>query len=201
VNREYWEERYGTEELIWKAEPNRFLVEELEALPPGRALDVACGEGRNAVWLALKGWRVTGADFSRSALAKAQRLATDRGVEVTWVEADVVEWQPPTASFDLVVIMYLHLPAEQRHQALAHAAAALTPGGVLLMVGHDTSNPLKGTGGPQNQAVLFGPDEIVEDLSGLQIERAEQVKRTVVTEAGEATAIDALVRAVRPSGP
>jgi 2-polyprenyl-3-methyl-5-hydroxy-6-metoxy-1,4-benzoquinol methylase len=199
VNREHWDERYGTEELIWKAEPNRFLVEELDALPPGRALDVACGEGRNAVWLASKGWRVTGADFSRAGLAKAQRLATDRGVEVTWVEADVVEWRPPTASFDLVVVMYLHLLAEQRRQALAHAAAALAPGGVLLVVGHDTSNLLKGTGGPQDPAVLFGPDEIVQDLSGLQIERAEQVKRTVVTDAGEATAIDALVRAVRPS--
>ena len=199
MNREHWDERYGTEELIWKAEPNRFLVEELDALPPGRALDVACGEGRNAVWLASKGWRVTGADFSRAGLAKAQRLATDRGVEVTWVEADVVEWRPPTASFDLVVVMYLHLPAEQRHRALAHAAAALAPGGVLLVVGHDTSNLLQGTGGPQDPAVLFGPEEIVEDLSGLQIERAEQVKRTVVTDAGEATAIDALVRAVRPS--
>ena len=199
MNREHWDERYGTEELIWKAEPNRFLVEELDALAPGRALDVACGEGRNAVWLASKGWRVTGADFSRAGLAKAQRLATDRGVEVTWVEADVVEWQPPTASFDLVVVMYLHLPAEQRRRALAHAAAALAPGGVLLVVGHDTSNLLKGTGGPQDPAVLFGPDEIVQDLSGLQIERAEQVKRTVVTDAGEATAIDALVRAVRPS--
>jgi SAM-dependent methyltransferase len=199
VNREHWDERYGTEELIWKAEPNRFLVEELDALPPGRALDLACGEGRNAVWLASKGWRVTGADFSRAGLAKAQRLATDRGVEVTWVEADVVEWRPPTASFDLVVVMYLHLLAEQRRQALAHAAAALAPGGVLLVVGHDTSNLLKGTGGPQDPAVLFGPDEIVQDLSGLQIERAEQVKRTVVTDAGEATAIDALVRAVRPS--
>jgi SAM-dependent methyltransferase len=199
VNREHWDERYGTEELIWKAEPNRFLVEELDALAPGRALDVACGEGRNAVWLASKGWRVTGADFSRAGLAKAQRLATDRGVEVTWVEADVVEWRPPTASFDLVVVMYLHLLAEQRRQALAHAAAALAPGGVLLVVGHDTSNLLKGTGGPQDPAVLFGPDEIVQDLSGLQIERAEQVKRTVVTDAGEATAIDALVRAVRPS--
>ena len=199
MNREHWDERYGTEELIWKAEPNRFLVEELDALPPGRALDVACGEGRNAVWLASKGWRVTGADFSRAGLAKAQRLATDRGVEVTWVEADVVEWQPPTASFDLVVVMYLHLPAEQRHRALAHAAAALAPGGVLLVVGHDTSNLLKGTGGPQDPAVLFGPEEIVEDLSGLQIERAEQVKRTVVTDAGETTAIDALVRAVRAS--
>ena len=199
MNREHWDERYGTEELIWKAEPNRFLVEELDALAPGRALDVACGEGRNAVWLASKGWRVTGADFSRAGLAKAQRLATDRGVEVTWVEADVVEWQPPTASFDLVVVMYLHLPAEQRRRALAHAAAALAPGGVLLVVGHDTSNLLKGTGGPQDPAVLFTPEEIVEDLSGLQIERAEQVKRTVVTDAGEATAIDALVRAVRPS--
>ena len=199
MNREHWDERYGTEELIWKAEPNRFLVEELDALAPGRALDVACGEGRNAVWLASKGWRVTGADFSRAGLAKAQRLATDRGVEVTWVEADVVEWQPPTASFDLVVVMYLHLPAEQRRRALAHAAAALAPGGVLLVVGHDTSNLLKGTGGPQDPAVLFTPEEIVEDLSGLQIERAEQVKRTVVSDAGEATAIDALVRAVRPS--
>jgi SAM-dependent methyltransferase len=199
VNREHWDERYGTEELIWKAEPNRFLVEELDALPPGRALDVACGEGRNAVWLASKGWRVTGVDFSRAGLAKAKQLATDRGVEVTWVEADVVEWQPPMASFDLVVVMYLHLPAEQRRRALAHTAAALAPGGVLLVVGHDTSNLLKGTGGPQDPAVLFGPDEIVQDLSGLQIERAEQVKRTVVTDAGEATAIDALVRAVRPS--
>jgi SAM-dependent methyltransferase len=199
VNREHWDERYGTEELIWNAEPNRFLVEELDAFAAGRALDVACGEGRNAVWLASKGWRVTGVDFSPAGLAKAKRLATDRGVGVTWVEADVVEWQPPTASFDLVVVMYLHLPAEQRRQALAHAAAALAPGGVLLVVGHDTSNLLKGTGGPQDPAVLFAPEEIVEDLSGLRIERAEQVKRTVVTDAGETTAIDALVRAVRPS--
>ena len=199
MNREHWDERYATEELIWKAEANRFLVEELDALAPGTALDVACGEGRNAVWLASKGWRVTGVDFSRAGLAKAQRLATDRGVEVTWVEADVVEWQPPSASFDVVVVLYLHLPAEQRRQALARAAAALAPGGILLVVGHDVSNLLKGTGGPQDPAVLFGPEQIVEDLPGLQIERAERVTRTVVTEAGEATAVDALVRAVRAS--
>jgi SAM-dependent methyltransferase len=199
MSREHWDERYGTEELIWKADPNRFLVEELQALAPGRALDVACGEGRNAVWLASKGWHVTGVDFSRAGLAKAQRLATDRGVEVAWVEADVVEWQPPSASFDVVVVLYLHLPAEQRRQALARAAAALAPGGILLVVGHDVSNLLKGTGGPQDPAVLFGPEQIVEDLPGLQIERAERVTRTVVTEAGEATAVDALVRAVRAS--
>ena len=199
VNREDWNERYRTEELIWKADPNRFLVEDLDALVPGRALDLACGEGRNAVWLASKGWHVTGVDFSRAGLAKARRLATDRGVEVTWVEADVVEWQPSPASFDVVVVMYLHLPSEQRRQTLSRAAAALAPGGTLLVVGHDASNLLHGTGGPQDPAVLFGPEEIVEELSGLQIERAERVTRTVVTDAGEATAFDALVRAVRPS--
>jgi len=120
-------------------------------------------------------------------------------LEVTWVEADVVVWQPPEASFDVVIVMYLHLPSVQRSQVLAHAAAALVSGGTLLVVGHDASNLLHGTGGPQDPAVLFGPEEIVEDLSGLQIERAERVTRTVVTDAGEATAFDALVRAVRPS--
>lgn len=198
MDREAWDERYGTEELIWKADPNRFLVEEVATIEPGRALDVACGEGRNAVWLASKGWRVTGVDFSRAGLAKAERLAADRGVEVTWVEADVVEWQPPEASFDLVVVMYLHLPAPQRRRVLAHAAAGLAAGGVLLLVGHDTSNLVEGTGGPQDPAILFGPEDIAEDLPGLRIERAERVTRAVVTDAGDATAIDALVRAVRP---
>jgi len=198
VSREHWDGRYSTEELIWKADPNRFLVEELGALAPGRALDIACGEGRNSVWLASKGWRVTGVDFSRAGLAKAKQMAVNRGLEVTWIEADVVEWQPQPAAFDLVAVMYLHLPAQQRRRALSHAAAGLAPGGVLLVVGHDTSNLVKGTGGPQDPAVLFGPDEIVDDLSGLQIERAERVARAVDTDAGEKTAIDALVRAVRP---
>jgi SAM-dependent methyltransferase len=142
---------------------------------------------------------VTGVDFSPAGLSRARRLATDRGVEVTWIEADVVEWQPPAASFDVVVMMYLHLPPGQRRQALMHAAEALAPGGILLVVGHDTSNLLEGTGGPRHLGVLFGPEEIVEEVPGLRIERAERVTRTVVSEAGEATAIDALVRAVRLS--
>lgn len=72
VSRAHWDERYGTAELIWKADPNRFLVEELEGLAPGRALDIACGEGRNAIWLASMGWEVTGVDFSAVGLAKAR---------------------------------------------------------------------------------------------------------------------------------
>jgi len=198
LSRELWDERYGTEELIWKADPNLFLVEQVNALSPGRALDIACGEGRNAVWLASKGWHVTGVDFSRVGLSKAQRLAAERKVEVNWIEADVVAWQAPAASFDLVIVMYLHLSAEYRRQVYANCTAALAPGGVLFVIGHDTSNLLSGFGGPKDSAVLYEPDDVVEDLHGLNIERAERVTRSVVTDAGEATAIDALVRASRP---
>ena len=199
MSREQWDERYGTEALIWKADPNRFLVEELDGLAPGRALDLACGQGRNSIWLASKGWEVTGVDFSRVGLAKARRHAAERGVQATWVEADVVEWQPPLGHFDVVVVMYLHLPLEQHLLVLAHASEALAPGGLLLVVGHDRSNLIDGTGGPQDAAVLYSPEDIVAGLRGLTVERAERVRRTVVTDAGESSAIDALVRAVRLS--
>ena len=194
-----WNGRYATDELVWRAEPNRFLVEEVEGLTPGRALDVACGEGRNAVWLASRGWKVVGVDFSSVALAKARRMAEDRGADVEWVEADVVSWIPLRGVFDLVAVMYLHVPADQRRQVLANAAAALAPGGVLLVVGHDATNPAEGFGGPQDPAVLYGAQDVVCDLGGLRIERAERVERPVDTESGPAVALDALVRAVRPA--
>lgn len=197
MDREKWNERYGTDELVWRAEPNQFLVEEVERLTPGRALDLACGEGRNAVWLASQGWKVVGMDFSSAGLAKGRRMADERGVEVTWVEADAVSWIPPRSGFDLVVLMYLQLPYDQRRAALGHAAAALAPRGVLLVVGHDATNPTEGFGGPQDPAVLCSAEDIVGDLDGLRIERAERVERQVDTPSGAAVALDALVRAVR----
>ena len=197
MDREEWNERYGTDELVWRAEPNQFLVEEVERLTPGRALDLACGEGRNAVWLASQGWKVVGMDFSSAGLAKGRRMADERGVEVTWVEADAVSWIPPRSGFDLVVLMYLQLPYDQRRAALGHAAAALAPRGVLLVVGHDATNPTEGFGGPQDPAVLYSAEDIVGDLDGLRIERAERVERQVDTPSGAAVALDALVRAVR----
>lgn len=198
LSRERWDERYRSGELPWNADPNQFLVEELGTLAPGRALDIACGRGRNAVWLACRGWSVTGVDFSRAGLDIARQLGAERGVEVNWLEADVVDWEAPREAFDLVVIAYLHLAVEQRRRVLAHAQAALAPGAVLFVVGHDLSNLTKGTGGPQDPAVLCGPEDVVGELSGLRIERADRVERTVEGEAGEATAIDFLVRAVLP---
>ena len=197
MDRHAWDERYAGTELLWKADPNRFLVRELADLAPGRALDVACGEGRNAVWLAGKGWTVTGVDFSGVALDKARRLAQQRGVTVEWVNADVVDWAPPQNEFDVVVLMYLQLPKDQRQAVHIRAAGALAVGGTLLVVAHDLSNLRDGYGGPQDPAVLFTPDDVVSDLGGLEIVRAERVRRPVTTDAGEVEAIDALVRAVR----
>jgi SAM-dependent methyltransferase len=197
---ERWDDRYRTDELIWRAEPNRFLVEEVAGLVPGRALDLACGEGRNALWLAERGWQVTAVDFSAVGLAKAQRLASERALDLRWVEADVLEWEPPRSSFDLVVVMYLHLPAVDRRRALQRAASALAVGGALLVVGHDSTNLAEGFGGPQDPAVLFSPDDVVSDLKSLQIERAERARRPVGTDHGEAYAIDAVVRARQPVG-
>jgi SAM-dependent methyltransferase len=136
-------------------------------------------------------------DFSSAGLAKGRRMADERGVEVTWVEADAVSWIPPRSGFDLVVLMYLQLPYDQRRAALGHAAAALAPRGVLLVVGHDATNPTEGFGGPQDPAVLCSAEDIVGDLDGLRIERAERVERQVDTPSGAAVALDALVRAVR----
>ncbi len=195
MDRSSWDERYRTEELVWKAEPNRFLVAEVGSLRPGRALDLACGEGRNALWLAERGWEVVGVDFSAVGLDKARSLAASRGLRVELVEADLREWDPPEASFDLVVLMYLHLPAADRRQVLAAASRALAPGGTLLVVGHDSTNLTDGVGGPQDASVLYTPDEIAAELSGVKLERAERVRRRL--EDGR-EAIDALVRARRP---
>lgn len=199
MSRQFWDERYEGQELIWTAQPNRFLVSEVDAVPPGRALDVGTGEGRNAVWLATRGWRVTGVDFSAAGLGKARRLADASGVEVEWVLADLVEYEPPAGAFDLVAVLYLHLPAPQRRLVHRRSAGAVAPGGLLLVVGHDRSNLTEGHGGPQDPAILFTPEEVREDLEGLlPVERAERVLRPVSTAEGERQAVDALIRARAP---
>jgi len=203
-----WNERYDTAELIWKGEPNQFLPPEVEALAPGRALDLACGEGRNAVWLAGQGWDVTGVDFAGVGLAKAAQLAADRGVEATWIEADVTTWEPPHG-YDLVLVFYLQLPADARRRALTTAVRALAPGGTLLLVTHDLRNLHDGHGGPQDPVVLTTVEDVLDDLAGaeleldaeLVIERAEQVERPVVADDGTHNAIDTLVRARRIEAP
>lgn len=195
--REDWDARYAGKELVWTAAPNRLLAAETDGLPPGRALDLACGEGRNAVWLAERRFVVTGVDFSEVALDKARALAARRGVTVDWVLADVLDYEPEPRSFDLVVVCYLQLPGDELARALDTATRAVAPGGTLLVLGHDAENLAHGHGGPRDPAVLYTPSAVVAALGDLTVERAETVRRTVALENGEAVALDAFVRATR----
>jgi len=195
--REDWNARYAQKELLWTAQPNRLFAAEVEGIEPGRALDVACGEGRNAVWLAELGWQVTGIDFSDVALGKAAELARARGVEVEWVAADVLVHEPAPGAFDLVAVLYLQLPHDELARALRRAARAVAPGGALIVLGHDTRNLTDGYGGPRDPSVLFTPADVVASLDDLVVERAETVERTVTLDDGEAVALDVFVRAAR----
>jgi len=199
VEAEDWNKRYEGTELVWTVRPNRFLVEETEGMAPGRALDLACGEGRHAVWLAGLFWRVRAVDFSDVAIAKGRQLAERHSVEVEWTVADLAEYVPEPESADLVIVFYLQLPAFERAPVLRRAAAAVAPNGTFLLVAHDSRNLEHGHGCPKSPDVLYTAEDVVADLqgSGLQIERAEAVKRPVETPEGERVAIDALVRASR----
>lgn len=201
MDREDWNHRYAGRELLWTATPNRFLVAETAGLEPGRALDLACGEGRNAVWLAEQGWTVTGVDFSDVGLEKARRLAGARGVDVNWVTADLRDYRPEPHAHDLVLLFYLQVPAAEREPIVRAAAEAVAPNGTLLLVAHDRSNLEEGYGGPQEPAVLYTADDVTADLggTGLHVERAERVRRPVQEADGEHVALDALVRAARPA--
>jgi len=198
VQREDWNRRYAETESLWAGRPNRFLVAEVEGLAPGRALDLACGEGQNAVWLATLGWRVTAVDYSDVAIAKAQSRADLAGVDVELVCADLLEYEPQPEAFDLVTVLYLHIPAAERPIVLERAAQALASAGTFVLVGHDISNLRDGVGGPRDPSLLCSPDDIARELPGLEIVKAERVLRDV--DGADRPAIDALVRARRPSG-
>lgn len=199
-----WDARYAAEDRVWSAGPNVFVEEICAALPPGRALDVAGGEGRNALWLADRGWEATVADFSAVALQRAAHLWDAREERVGRLhvhQVDVLAEPLGDAEFDLVVVCYLQVPAESRRTAHRSAAAAVAPGGSLLVVAHHTDNLAEGVGGPQDPAVLFSESDVVGDLdgTGLEVVRAEKAARPVDKDGAPAVAFDALVLARRPA--
>lgn len=193
-----WDERYAATDLVWSAGPNQFVEQELAALEPRRALDLACGEGRNARWLAEHGWQVTAIDFSPVAIEKARRLTG----QVDWQVGDALTTPLPD-EVDLVVIAYLQIPPTERATVMRRAFEALAPGGTLLVVAHDSTNLTEGSGGPQDPAVLYTADDVLGDLAGLhpEVVSAGRVARTVAgsdEHGSQGTAWDALVRVRRP---
>ncbi len=197
-----WDERYSGADLIWSAGPNRWVEELAGDLAPGRALDVAAGEGRNAVWLAGRGWHVTATDFSPVAVDRVRAVAAERlGPDADRVEAVVADATAPDPGgrgrYDLVVVAYLHLPEPERRHALLGAAEAVAPGGHLLVVGHDSRNLAEGVGGPQDPGVLYGPDDVAADIApaDLVVTLAQTRDRPVETEDGPRAALDVVVAA------
>jgi len=133
-----WDDRYSGEGTIWSGEPNVQLVAEAADLPPGTALDVGCGEGGDVIWLARRGWTVTGADFSAAGLARAARLAEEAGVaeRTDWWQVDAREFDSVGRAYDLVTTQYLHPPDGGMLDVVGRLAEAVAPGGHLLVVGH-----------------------------------------------------------------
>ena len=190
MNAEHWDERYAASDRVWSAEPNTFVVALTKDLDPGSAIDVAAGEGRNALWLAEHGWQVTAVDFSSVAADRGR--ASPGGDKVDWQVADVTSYVPDR-TFDLVLVCYLHLPRQQMRQVLAHAASWVGPGGHLVVVAHAVRNLAEGVGGPPEVDLLHDEELLAQAAAGLVVERLEEVDR--VTPAG--TAIDVVLRARR----
>jgi SAM-dependent methyltransferase len=179
-----------------------WAVETLGELTPGTALDLGTGEGRHALWLAGLGWDVTAVDFSVEALRTAQAVqaADTPGTtgHIDWVHANLLTYAPEPGSKDAVLLMYIHLPEAERRALVQSAARALAPGGTLLVVGHDLTNPAEGAGGPSDTTVLFTAQDVAADLAGepgIEVRLAQRRPRAV--EGAPRPALDAIVVAER----
>ncbi len=195
-----WNTRYAEKGFVWSVEPNRFLVKEIAGLTPGRALDLAAGEARNAIWLAEQGWTALAVDISDVGLDKGKKLAEARHVadKLGFETSDLRTYQPDRQGFDLVVMFYVHMLKPDLWPIITKASQAVAPGGTFLLVAHDATNLTKGYGGPQNPDVLYTAEEVVGALDkDLTVEKAGPVDRPVETDAGTRIAIDCLVRAKR----
>lgn len=186
---EDWDARYEAAQQ-WSDEPNALAADLLADVPPGRALDVAAGEGRMALWLASRGWSVTALDFSSAGLDRGRRRAQDLGLEVEWRLADARTADLGQVAWDLVLVLYLHLPPHDLEPVLTRCAAAVAPGGLLVVLGHDRANTV---GGPPDPDVRYEVPVLRRAAGDLRVLRAEQVERPV----GAETALDALLVARR----
>lgn len=188
-----WDARYAGGRQ-WSDAPNALAASLLADVPPGRALDVAAGEGRMALWLASLGWQVTALDFSAAGLDRGRARAAERGLVVDWQVADVTSAELGDQDRDLVLVLYLHLPRPDLVAVLQRCADAVAPGGRLLVLGHDRDNLVRGVGGPPDASVLYDVELLRAAAGGLAVDRAEHVERPV----GEQVAVDTLLVAHRP---
>ncbi|GES24488.1 methyltransferase [Acrocarpospora pleiomorpha] len=197
---EFWDERYSSSDRIWSGNANPHLVAVATDLAPATALDVGSGEGADAIWLAAQGWRVTGVDVSRVALDRAAKQAAEAGAEIagriTWQQADVLAWDPAPLRFDLVSAQFMHLPRPELESLHRRLAAAVRPGGTLLIVGHDLETSI---GRHHFPDLLFTADQVAATLDpdDWHIVTATPERQVVDPDGQSITIRDAVLRAVR----
>ncbi|GAA4693435.1 Methyltransferase domain-containing protein [Promicromonospora umidemergens] len=163
---QHWDERYSSRDRLFSGNPNGVLVTEVAGLPPGRALDVGCGEGGDTLWLAGQGWQVTAADISQVALDRGAAAAAGAGLAglVTWQQADLTATPPPDGPFDLVSLQYFPLPTRSGRAALHRLLDVVAPGGTLLVGSHDMSDLATYRHPDFDPADYYAPDDIAQLL-------------------------------------
>lgn len=188
MERQRWDERYSAPDRTPLGTPCALVVEELAKAKPGRALDLAAGEGRHARWLASLGWRVVAVDFSEAGLRRAKQLADDEGRHVDFVVADAHTFPLPPARFDLVLATFFHPRPAERPALYRRMATTLAPGGTMLLVTYDTAHE-----GPMNPDFLMDVPALAAELRdlGLDVTRAETLRAP--------DAVNAVIRAVKPA--
>ncbi|MBC7594786.1 MAG: class I SAM-dependent methyltransferase [Kineosporiaceae bacterium] len=194
-----WEERYSGEEKLWSGNPNPQLVAEVSGLTPGTALDVGCGEGGDVIWLARRGWRVTGADFSAKGLARAARHAEEAGVadHTDWWQVDARTFAAEGRSYDLVTSHFLHPPDGGMVEVTSRLADAVAPGGHLLIVGHAPSAVFTQLAASHRRAMFLAEDLLPSLPEAYEALTVEQRPRTMTREGATVDVHDSTLLARR----
>lgn len=184
-----WDKRYEGNEFKYGKIPIAFLVQEVDSLPPGKALCLGAGEGRNAVWLAEQGFNTSALDNSAVGLEKARQLAVERKVEIEIIKADITTWVPGERRWDLITLFYLHLRPEERAIVHEQAVKALAPGGRILLQGFSPRQLGRGTGGPggpvsstisASEQRFIDPEELPLQFAGLEVLKLEEMEIPLV---------------------
>lgn len=197
---EFWDERYAKVDSVWSITPNQFVVEYLSELPVGSMIDLAGGEGRNALWFASRGWQAENAEISAVAIDKFLGRASAEGL-TDRVAGTVITVDKPAsyqlAPADLGLIAYLQIPTEELAHSIRGLVAGLKPGGTFFGVWHARENLRDGFGGPQREDVLPTVDELraVADNEGLSILDCRLVDRFVEVDGESKRAIDVILHA------
>jgi len=198
---EFWNTRYAGGDFVYGTAPNDFVAAVADRLPPGPVLCLAEGEGRNAVWLAARGHAVTAVDQAEVALAKARRLAAERGVPLATVVADLAGFEIAAGTWAGIVATWLHLSPALRRTVFARAARGLRPGGGFILEAYTPAQLAFATGGPRDAALLPTAAQLRAELAGLEFEILRELERDVsegTAHTGRAAVVQVLAR--RPAG-